>query len=188
LTDMPQSAPDAGQTPPTGAAEPPKVRTPEEVEAEWSAKQASLGRQYAAENKSLRDQIEALKASQQSAVETVTGTQTEAETLRKQMADLQKQLQQREQEYTASLRATKYPAAAEALDPQVLASMDEAKLAGLEARLTPQRPPIGIDSSTPPRTSAAPKSIEEKSVDELRADLERMAPEFDAEMAALRSE
>jgi exonuclease VII large subunit len=157
------------------------VRTPEQVEAEWSAKQAALGRQYAAENKALRDQIEALRTAQQTTEQVATGSTSEAEALKRQLADMQKQLQQREQEYTANLRSTKYPHAAEALDPQVLATMDEAKLAGLEARLTPAFPGIGIESSTPPRVSSAPKSIEDKTVDELKADLARLAPAFNAE-------
>jgi hypothetical protein len=162
------------------AAAPQAARTPEQVEAEWSAKQAALGRQYAAETKALREQVSALQASQSTAQQVVSGTQSEAEALKQQLAESQKQLQQREQEYTADLRATKYPNAAEALDPQVLATMDEAKLAGLEARLTPSR--FAIDPSTPARTSSAPKNIEDKTLDELKADLARMGPAFAEEM------
>jgi septal ring factor EnvC (AmiA/AmiB activator) len=181
---MPQSVTDAGTAPSTEAAAPQQTRTPEQVEAEWSAKQAALGRQYAATERALREEIASLKASQQSAVETASGTQTEAEALRKQLADQEKRLQQREQEYTANLRATKYPLAAETLEPQVLATMDEARLAGLEARLTPHRPPMGIDSSTPPRTASAPKSPDEMSVEEMKAELERLAPAFAREIGS----
>ena len=179
MTDT-QSVPAEALAPSQEAAAPQQVRTPEQVEAEWSAKQAALGRQYAAETKALREQLAAMQASQQQVLQTATGTQSEAEALKQQLAQEQAQRKAEREQYTASLRATQYPNAAEALDPQVLATMDEAKLAGLEARLSPSK--FAIDPSTPARVQTAPKSIDEKTLDELKADLARMGPAFAEEM------
>jgi hypothetical protein len=179
----PQADAAEGEAPAQAAAAQQQQRTPEEVEAEWQARHTALGRQHAAETKALRDQLAALSAAQQTAEAAVEGTVSEAEALRQQLAAQQRLFQQREQEYTATLRATKYPFAAEALEPQVLATMDEAKLAGLEARLTPSRSGARIDPSTPARNApTAPKPLEEKTAAELREELARLAPGFAAEM------
>jgi hypothetical protein len=175
----------AGEAAPAAAASTEQQqRTPEQVEAEWQAKQTALGRAHAAETQVLRDQVKALQAAQTPA--TGDGSASEAE-LKRQLAEAQKTLQQREQEYTAGLRAAKYPHAAEALDPTALAAMDEAKLAGLNERLAPQQSrPFGVDPSTPPR-EVGEKPFEEKSLAELKADLVKYSPQFAAEIAADRS-
>jgi len=156
--------------------------TAEQVEAEYKARLSGKDKAHAAETKALREQLAALQSAQQNAVAQVDGTMSEAEALKRQLAETQKQLQQREQEFTATLRSTMYPYAAEALDPQVLASMDEAKLAGLNARLQPARPAFGIDSSTPARTASAPKTIEDMTLEEVKDALQRAAPAFEAEL------
>ena len=186
--ERPPQAEDAGQVAPsTEASTPPPTRTPEEVEAEWQARQSALGRQHAAEAKALRDQIAALEAAKGTATAAAQSGLTEAETYKQALEDAKRQLQEQGQQYEATLRATKYPYAAESLDPQTLAAMDEAKLAGLDARLRPTRPGVGIDPSTPQRQSSIPRDIEDKSLDELRADLERYGPQFATEINANRS-
>lgn len=164
-----------GQTPSTEAGAQQPTRTAEQVEAEWQSRHTALGRQHAAEVQSLKDQLAAAQASQQAATSTAGEAGNEVEALKRQLAEAQKAQQRQAQEFAGQLRSTKYPYAAEALDPQVLATMDEAKLAGLNARLSPspQRPGAGIDPSTPPKAQGQ-KPISEKSAAELKADLLRM--------------
>lgn len=149
------------------------ARTPEQVEAEWSARHSAAGRQHAATEKALRDQIAALEAEK-------AGTQASGnadDAIRAENERLRKQLAESEQNRALEVRSARYPLSAESLTPSALAAMDEAQLAGLEARLTPG-PNTRLASSTPPRTQDQPKPLEEKSADELKADLARLAPDF----------
>jgi hypothetical protein len=79
----------------------------------------------------------------------------------------------------------KYAAAAEHLDEGALAAMDEAKLAGLNARLqgdSEPPPSVAFDpNAAPKRSSAPPASPRDKPVAELEADLEKFAPEWQTE-------
>lgn len=174
-----QAGSEGGAAPSTEAGTQSQTRTPEQVEAEWQAKQSALGRQHAAESQALRSQIAALEAQTRAPGER-TGTDDEA--LKTENERLRKQLQDKDVAYAAEVRKVRFPLSAEALDPAVLASMDEARLAGLEARLTPQ---VGqgassprVEPSTPPRTADVPKPLEERSRAELEAELARLAPEF----------
>jgi hypothetical protein len=166
---VPEGESAVAETPPP----PETVRTPEQVEAEWAAKQSALGRQYAATEKALRDQIAALTAAP--AASGATGSD---DAIREENERLRKQLVETERAHTRDVRAARFPLAAEALEPDVLATMDEARLSGLEARLTPAPSTARVMSSTPPRTSEAPKPLTEKTSDELKADLARYAPDF----------
>lgn len=161
--------------------------TPEQVEAEWKYRVSQKDKAHAAETKALRDQIAALSATSGSAQQQAEGSLSEAEALRQQLALAQKTLAQKDAEHTAQLRSVKFPNAADALDPSALAAMDEAKLAGLEARLSAPGPrTLPVDPSTPPRQpSGAAKPIEEKTAAELREDLRKMAPQITAEMGRL---
>jgi hypothetical protein len=78
------------------------------------------------------------------------------------------------------VRRSRFPLSSEALDDQTLAAMDEARLAGLEARLTPQvsRPAPVVVSPTAQRDVHMPKGIDEKTADELKADLARESDSF----------
>lgn len=156
--------------------------TAEQVEAEYKARLSGKDKAHAAEVATLRAQIEALSGEKATATSQAEGSLSEVDALKKQLAEAQKANQQQAAEYTATLRATKYPYAAEALDAGVLATMDEAKLAGLNARLTPGKPGAGIDPSTPPRDTTVPKPTSEKSVAELKADLAKFGPQFTAEV------
>ncbi len=170
-TPAPAASTDAAAPSKEASAEQP-TRTAEQVEAEWQSRHTALGRQHAAEVQSLKDQLAAAQADQQSATSTSEQAGSEVEALKRQLAEAQKREQANAQNYARDLRTTKYPYAAEALDPQSLATMDEAKLAGLNARLTPQapRPGAGIDPSTPPKTQGE-KPITEKTAAELKADI-----------------
>lgn len=156
--------------------------TAEQVEAEYKARLSGKDKAHAAETKTLRDRIAELEGGRQAAQAAQAGSEQDADALRAQLDQERKAFQQEREQHTAELRSTKYPFAAEALDPQVLASMDEAKLAGLEARLTPSRTPVGMDPSTPPRNAVAPKPVEEKTSAELREDLRAMSGQLAAEL------
>ena len=172
----------APATPAEGSQDANSTRTAEQVEAEYKARLSGKDKAHSAEVAELRRQLEA-------AQQTGTMKATEAgeasqsvEELRKQLAEAEKARQADRQQFEGTLRSTKYPYAAEALDPQVLATMDEAKLAGLNARLTPSRPGAGVDPSTPPRNTEVPKPTSEKTAAELRADLARLGPEYAASL------
>lgn len=176
-----QQAEQAAQAAPAQAASTEQpARTAEQVEAEWQSRHTALGRQHAAEVQALKDQLATAQTGQQAATQTSEQAGSEVEALKRQLAQAEQANKQQAQDFSAQLRATKYPFAAEALDPQVLAAMDEAKLAGLNARLAPVRATVPVDPSTPQRDSAVPKPTAEKSVAELQADLARYAPEFAA--------
>lgn len=176
-----------GEKPAEGSQEAPATRNAEEVEAEYKARLSGKDRAHAAEVATLKSQIEALSGEKAQATSQAEGTLSEVDQLKRQLSEAQKNAKQQEQQYTATLRSTKYPYAAEALDPQVLATMDEGKLAGLDARLKPNtRPGAGVDPSTPPRETAAPKPIDEKSAAELKQDLARFGPAFADDINANR--
>lgn len=169
-------------TPTEGSSEQPSTRSAEEVEAEYKARLSGKDKAHSAEVAELRRQLEAAQQTSQSAATQGEQATQSVEQLRQQLAEAQKAQQKQQQEFQAQLRTTKYPYAAEALDPQVLATMDEAKLSGLNARLTPSRPGAGVDPSTPPRTTEQAKPTEEKSSAELKADLARLGPAFANEL------
>jgi hypothetical protein len=168
-------------TPEGSPQEPPTV---EQVEAEWKHRVSQKDKAHAAEAAELRRQIAALSVTSSSAQQQADGSLTEAETLKKQLAESQQRERALQAQHTAELRAVKYPNAADALDPTALAQMDEAKLAGLEARLSaPATPTRPVDPSTPPRQPASgAKPIEEKTAAELREDLRLMSPQIVAEL------
>lgn len=161
-----------------------QLPTPEQVEAEWKYRVSQKDKAHAAETKSLRDQLAALSGVASTAEQTASGSLSEAEALKRQLVETQRLLQQKDAEHSSQLRAIRFPAAAEVLDASALAAMDEAKLAGLEARLSAPAPRgLPVDHSTPPRTPpSAQKPIEEKTSAELRDDLRKMSPQIIAEM------
>lgn len=149
------------------------TRTVEQVEAEYRARQAGKDR----ENQALRQELERYKAAD-------TQRQTEAEQRRAaelgEVEALKRQLAEREAAHLSELRSVRFPNAADVLDPGALAAMDEAKLTALEERLRPKggaKPEPYVDPSSPPRTPPQGQSGPRSSSD-LKADLERMAPEF----------
>ena len=157
------------------------TRTPEQVEAEWQARQSALGRQHAAETQALRAQVAALEASQKDSSQR---TVAENDAIKTELENTKRQLVETQRTALVQTRAARFPNAADALEPDVLAAMDEAKLAGLEARLAPQVSPSAppLASSTPAKGSSAAKPLSEKSIAELEADLKRYGPQFEKEL------
>lgn len=161
--------------------------TAESVETEYKARLSGKDKAHAAETATLQAQIDALKGDNSTAASQAKAASTDVETLQKQLAAAQEQGKQQQAQYTAELRSTKYPYAAEALDEQSLAAMDEPKLAGLNARLTPDATPTApIASSTPAKNAAATKPMNEKTAEELRADLAKLGPQFSQELESRR--
>lgn len=157
---------------------PPTVET---VEAEYKARLSGKDRAHAATEQALRDQIAALEGDKTTAKAAADGSLSETDALKAQLKAEQDGRKKDSLGYTQTLRTTKYPEAAATLDAATLATMDEARLAGLEARLTQAPTPAPVDPSTPPRTTDAPASTE-KTAAELEKDLERLAPEFAASL------
>lgn len=164
-------------------------RTVEEVEASWQHRQAQSDKAHAAESKVLRDQLASLQAAED-------GRRREAETQRQasmtaeqrvqdQINTLTQQLEEKDRNHVVELRTIRFPNIAAELDAPALAVMDEAKLAALEAKLTGQAgsPPQPsatslIDPNSVTRQNGTPAQPREKTLEELRADLERDSPAF----------
>jgi hypothetical protein len=162
------SEPIEGETPAVGTQE----RTVEQVEAEYRARQAGKDR----EAQALRDQLARYQAAETE--------RTAAENARRtaELGEVEALKQQLEQERTGRVldtRAARYPFAAETLSTEALLAMDDAKLTALESRLAPTgaRPPQRVDPNTPPRPSTNVPPAE-KSIEDLKADLKNLTPEF----------
>jgi hypothetical protein len=165
-------------------------RTPEEVEAEWKHRFSQRDKAHAEETKTLRDQLGRLQAAEDErrrAEETKRQeNMTDAQRMQDQIASLQRQLEDRDKAYTVEVRKVRFPNIAAELDDSALAVMDEAKLAALDARLNGQTatPPSLIDPNSAARavngSSITPPG--EKTSDQLKAELERLGPQFAQEI------
>jgi hypothetical protein len=142
--------------------------TPEEIEAEWRNRISKSDKAHAAEARVLREQLAAAQAAK-----APEGAQPSGDV--KEMADLVKRLQQEVETERAGraidARKSKYPAASQALGDEVLAQMDEARLAALDASLDGDaRTPRRVDLNNPARTRpAGSKSPDDMTIEELRA-------------------
>ena len=157
-------------------------RTAAEVEAEYKARLSGKDKAHAAETAELRRQLEAAQATGQQQATEGQQSQDEVTRLKQQLAESEKTNKQQAADYALQTRTAKYPLAAEALDPQTLATMDEAKLAGLNERLTPSTPRVPVDPNTPAGGATAPKPTDQKSSKELKADLAAMSGQFSEEL------
>jgi hypothetical protein len=181
VTDAQQAVATETATPEAPAEGSQQEATVEQVEAEWRNRVSQKDRAHAAEAKTLRQQIAALEAE---AKASDGRTASEQDAVKLENERLRKQLAERDIAYALAVRKAKYPGAADALDPEVFVAMDEAKLAGLESRLTPgalEEGPLATRTMVPataPRTTAVPKPLSEKTSAELEADLARLAPDF----------
>lgn len=161
-----------------------EARTVEEVEAFWKNRVSGKDRSHAAETAELRRQLaeaQTRASTEAQQREQQAGELTESEQQWKQKyEDAEKRATEAEQARVRETRTAKYAAAAEHLDEATLVSMDEAKLAGLNARLTgdeaPAPPPM--DPNAPRRESASPPAPRERSVEEMEADLKAQESEF----------
>jgi hypothetical protein len=155
-------------------------QTVEEAEAFWRNRFSNRDRAHNAETQALRAQIDALKTAPAPPPENES---PEARRVRELEGELQRE---RNARAVVSLQQ-KYPLAAATVGDAIL-TMDEAKIAGLEAALDGAAPvtnggprPV-IDPNAAPRRqsvqagSPAAKPLHEKTKDELLADLKRAAP------------
>jgi hypothetical protein len=187
MTDETTTAPVTEQAPPTGA---PATEPTQEGGEDWQKRMSGMQRAHNEETRVLREQVAALQAAatqttQQASQQTSTLSE-EAQAYKRQADEAQKALQAERQTRIVETRSIKYPYAAETLgDPGVLLSMDEAKLAGLNARLAPSvNPRSGLmDANGAARTGPEPeKPLAKKTSAELKADLARLAPAWSAEV------
>ena len=178
-------------TPPEGEEgttedESPSGKTVEEVEATWKTRVSNKDKAHAAAEQVLRDQIVSLTERAERAEKSLReGNQTGSAEADQWKAQYEAEKTAREQDaarYTTEVRSAKYPYAAEALDAMGLVSMDEAKLAALNVRLSDEGEPAPtghVDPSSARRGSPEPpKPLGERSVAELTAELERQGPAF----------
>lgn len=156
-------------------------QTVEDVEAIWKNRVAGKDKAHAAETKALREQLAAAEARANRKVEVEAAGSSDAEQWKAKYEEAQQAAEQERQARLIEVREAKYPLAAEALEPAQLASMDEGKLAALNARLdTDETPPAGrIDpNAAPRRTPSPPANPKDRSVEELEADLKRYGPAY----------
>jgi chromosome segregation ATPase len=163
----------------TAPAVAPQTRTLEEVDAEWRGRMSGKDKAHDAETKTLRDQIAALQGQSAGVAGQAGEAATEAERYKAQAEAATKELEALRRSATVEVRSAKYPHAAEQLgDPAVIAVMDEAKLAALDARLAPASRSVSrIDPSMAPR-SAPEDPDRQKTSAELKADLKTYAPDW----------
>lgn len=164
------------------------ARTAEEVEALWRNRVSKKDAAHAAEQKALRDQLAAAKTREDELLVQVQksgASSPDADVWKQKYEEAQRQADAAEQRAQVFALKTKYPNAVEVIGEDMLTNFDEARLAGIEARMasegsSPPKPPTLMDANTPPRTSTPTPA--EPTVASLKADLARMAPEFLAEM------
>lgn len=131
--------------------------TPEHIESYWRNRFSQADRAHAAETKALREQVAGGTAKQ-------AETNAEANPL----ADEVKRLTEALQAERTNTRRARYPNAAQALGEEYLATIDEARLAGLNEALSASVAPR-VDANNPARKVSAPKQSSEMSRDELLA-------------------
>lgn len=140
----------------------------EEVEAYWRKRMSNSDKAHAAAEKALREQLERVSSP---AGDKGSSSEVQSDVLK----ELQTKLQQAEARATQAELRSKYPAALEAVG-EAATYMDEARLAALNESLNfDAKRPTRIDSNNPSRSVTTAKPVEEKSIDELLADLKTMA-------------
>lgn len=160
-----------GETPsgqPDGAESQESSETPatnlsaEEVDAQWRNRMSQRDKAHAAELKALRDQQEAsnrqLQTLQADREQQRLAGMSEAERVVAQNKQLQDELAAERLGRVADVRKAKYPNIAPDFEDSILASMDEGRLADLNARLATAQttaPPSLIDPNSAARTSQA---------------------------------
>lgn len=197
-TTQASGQPVTGTEPPaTGEAndQSPTTVTPaltlEELDAQWRNRMSGKDKAHKAESDSLRSQNAALQAqlekdrSEREAAR--LAGMSEAERVAAERDALKTQLEEERRARVVDTRKAKYPNIAADFDDEVIAAMDEAKLAALNERLAaaPQAgtPPSLIDPNSSARTlPAGQKPVSEKTREELIADLKEQSPSFVASL------
>lgn len=185
----PESAPvEEVTTPPQPEAEEEvtaEERTPEQVEAIWKNRVAGKDRAHAAETATLRQQLDEERRQREALLNqqtsTAAGEQSEAAQWKAKAEEAERRATEAETQRTVEVRRAKYPAAIDFYDDATLATVDEAKLAALQAQLSgDETPPPPVIDPNSPRRQAAPSPSREKGIAELEADLKKYEPEFKA--------
>lgn len=175
----------------TEASVTPATRTVEDVEKEYRDRIAGKDRAHDAEMKTVRGELDRLRAAeqqrQQAETEARRSQMTAEQVMQDQIKTLTDQMNQRERDHLTELRKIRFPTVAAELDDAILAATDEGKLAALEAKLTAGQtapPPSLIDSNSAARSNGTTPVTTEKSIEDLKADLAREGAAFRADLEA----
>jgi len=168
------------------APPPTSESTVDEVDREWRNRMSKRDKAHAEETQALRRQIEEANAREErrrrAEEEQRLQSMTEAERVAAERDALQRQLAEEKTLRIVETRSARYPAAAAELGDEVLAAMDEGKLAALNTKLAGQTatsPPSMIDPNSAARTTVpSGAGSPDKSVADLQRDLEKYAGEW----------
>lgn len=175
------AAPPAGEDDDAAAQSP--GRTPEEIEAFWRNRVSKKDKAHLAAEQALRDEIASLSRQRVAATQS-SSTSGNDDPNTERVAELQRQLEQERQARVIDQRKAKYPALAkQGVTDSIFASGDEATLARLNA-LADDNADGGFIAPTAPRRAApvASKPLNEKSKDELLADLRVASTHYEASL------
>ena len=184
-TEVTPPAPPATDVDAAAAAVTDSQRTPEEIEAIWKNRIAGKDRAHAAEAATLRQQVE--EANRRAAAAEARKQQedeadmSEADQWKRRAEEAERKAEAAERQRVLDVRSAKYAAASELLDEAALVSMDEAKLAALNARLSDEEAPQPslVDPNTPRRSSSSTTAPRERSIAEMEEDLKRHESAFE---------
>lgn len=174
------AVPPAGEDDDAAAQSP--GRTPEEIEAFWRNRVSKKDKAHLAAEQALRDEIASLTAQRAATPSSSTSGNDDPNAGR--VADLQRQLEEERNARVVDQRKAKYPALAkQGVTDSIFASGDEATLARLNA-LADDNADGGFIAPTAPRRAApvASKPLNEKSKDELLADLKVASTHYEASL------
>lgn len=156
-------------------------QTVEEANAYWQKRMSGKDRADAEEKRVLREALAAAEA-RSAATAAASSNGQPATGPDPEVARLQRELEQERQNRVIDTRKAKYPQAAANMSDEALAVMDEAKLAGLNARLDDGD--LGgtfIAPTSPKRPAVTPKKPDsEKTVAELQDELRAAAGPYQA--------
>ena len=189
MTDEQQQSP-AAETQAPGEPQPEasSEATPEAIEAYWRKRQSSEARAHSEEIRVLREQLATAQGALNARADSASAGSEATAAFQQQIRELQSQLRQSEAQRLVDTRRAMYPSAADALaDNALIASMDEARLAALNAKLNDftegVAAPSRVDPNNPSRgATAPPKRLQDMSSDELKQVLAESAPAWLAEV------
>ena len=173
----------SGQQEATGEPVAADGRTVAEVEQEWRKRISGKDTAHAAEKQQWESLLTQMRTDLAKAQSEATTKMTDIETLQKQYAELQKELESERKGRTIDTRKANYPQAAGVLPEDILGTMADDALTALEQRLTaaaqpgaepPKAPSAPVLPNTAPRSPAEPPR--EPTSGDLKALLKEQAP------------
>lgn len=177
-----QTPPSADPSSPSGDEAQPL--TAEEVEAQWKHRMSQRDKAHAAETEALRRELNSKLAAEETKrrveEQARLANMSEAERWQARAKELEGQVEQERTQRVIDTRKARFPGIAAELGDEVLAAMDEGRLAALETRFAAPATsvPSLIDPNSVGRSMTQPVGPDGKTADQLKADLERMGPEF----------